>query len=86
MRPIILRAGYIEGWNDLRPFRGDQSNDFSRLIFTSFKNIATDISGSIIINKYKYRLLFGNEATIVEARVIASEKASTQEGLLIRYR
>jgi hypothetical protein len=85
LRPVILRAGYIKGWSDLKPYRGNQSDDSTRLVFTSFKNIATDISGSIVINKYKYRLLFGNEVTKIESRLLTSDRATNQESHLIVY-
>lgn len=85
LRPVILRAGYIKGWSELKPYRGNQLDDTTILLFTCFKNIATDINGSIVINKHRYRLLFGNEATKVESRLIASESTIPEKSPLIRY-
>src|SRR3989344_5412046 len=59
LRPVILRSGYIHSWKDNKIENGKP------IQFTILKNIAKDIQGYIIIDGYKYRLLFGNEISKV---------------------
>jgi hypothetical protein len=65
LRPVILRAGFIQDWQSFKPISASdmvpQAAPKSFLEFIIFKNIATDIKGCIIIDHYKYQLLFGSD-------------------------
>src|SRR3989344_6877193 len=63
LRPVILRSGYIHKWEEIK-FEYDKDGNITggKLIqFTILKNIAKDIKGEIVLNGYRYRLLFGND-------------------------
>lgn len=62
LRPVILRSGFIENWQKVKfHWDGNKLTDGNPLEFTIAKNIATDISGYIIIDGFKYKLFFGND-------------------------
>lgn len=61
LRPVILRSGWISCWEDIKFSFNDEKLEGTPLQFTILKNIATDISGYIVINGGKYKLLFANE-------------------------
>ena len=66
LRPVILRSGYIHSWKDIKfEYRDNKIENGKPIQFTILKNIAKDIQGYIIIDGYKYRLLFGNEISKV---------------------
>ncbi len=63
LRPIILRAGFLsKGWQGIKFEIGDNKiiNGIP-LRFDVLKNVATQISGYIIIDGLQYELLFGGE-------------------------
>lgn len=61
LRPVILRSGWISKWEDVKFSIKNGQLDGELLQFTILKNIAKDISGYIVLNNKKYRLLFANE-------------------------
>lgn len=85
LRPVILRSGYVNGWDDVKSRtikvvpkekidefisrknikqnmeEMKKTNQPVPLHFVILKNIATDISGFVIVDGYKYTLLFGSE-------------------------
>jgi hypothetical protein len=67
LRPIILRSGFINNWGDIRfRFVNNKLEQGKPLEFTILRNIAKDISGYIIIDKKKYRLLFANKISQID--------------------
>jgi len=63
LRPVVLRSGFIETWQTIK-FSFDDERKLTSgkpLEFTVLKNIATDISGYIVIDGFKYKLHFGND-------------------------
>lgn len=68
LRPIILRSGWISKWEDVRFSIKSGQLEGAPLQFTILKNIAKDISGYIIIDKKKYKLLFANEISQVNEK------------------
>lgn len=60
LRPLILRSGFIESWDNIKFSIENRTLQGEPLKFTILKNIAKDISGHIIINRKKYKLLFAN--------------------------
>ncbi|MBU0605744.1 MAG: hypothetical protein KKH77_05610 [Candidatus Omnitrophica bacterium] len=66
LRPVILRAGYINEFKDIKFTKTDKGIiEGKPLDFAVKKNIATDINGVIIIDGKKYDLLFSNEISKV---------------------
>lgn len=62
LRPVILRSAFIESWQKVKfQFNENKLIEGKPLEFTILKNIATDINGYIVIDGYKYKLLFGND-------------------------
>ena len=62
LRPVILRSGFIENWQKVKfQFQDNKLIDGKPLEFAILKNIVTDINGYIVIDGYKYKLLFGND-------------------------
>jgi len=59
LRPIILRSGIIESWVSIKFKKIKKIINGSPIPFLVSKNIATSITGFIVINNYKYTLLFG---------------------------
>jgi len=59
LRPVILRSGFIKNWDDIKykTIKGILTG--TPISFTVLKNIATSISGFVVINGYQYTLLFG---------------------------
>lgn len=67
LRPVMLRSGFINLWEDIK-FKYDKDEaikDGKLLQFSIWKNIAKDIKGYIILDGYKYDLLFGNDISKV---------------------
>ncbi len=60
LRPLILRSGYIKSWEDIKFSTTNRKLNGDVIEFSILKNIAKDISGYIIINSKKYKLLFAN--------------------------
>ena len=75
LRPVILRAGFISNWNDLAPTFRNSNRELdlvgTPIQFTVLKNIATDISGYIVINGFKYQLLFGSDISKLRSDVVS---------------
>jgi hypothetical protein len=71
LRPVVLRSGFIRDWNDLAPTFRNANREMTLpgtpIQFTILKNIAMDIMGYIIINHFKYQLLFGNDISKIRA-------------------
>ncbi|MDD4990183.1 MAG: hypothetical protein PHW31_02625 [Candidatus Pacebacteria bacterium] len=66
LRPVILRSGIIDSWQKVKfNWNGSELVEGNPLEFTIAKNIATDISGYIVIDGSKYRLLFYNDISKV---------------------
>ena len=67
LRPVILRSGFLKGWDDLKYTTLENGNiTGSPLEFTIQKNIATSIKGYVIRDKRRYELLFGNDISRVD--------------------
>jgi len=67
LRPIILRGGYFTDWGSVNfGIKNGRLVSGTPLSFTIFKQIATDINGYIVIDGYRYLLLFANKITEVE--------------------
>lgn len=65
LRPVILRSGVIT-WTTVQFTINDKGGITGHpLKFSSFKNIATDITGYIIINNRQHNLLFGNQESLI---------------------
>lgn len=61
LRPVILRSGYIQGWDQISfEFRGGKLHG-QYLEFSVLKHIAKNIEGFMVVNGKKYTLLFGGE-------------------------
>lgn len=60
LRPLILRSGFIESWENIRFSTETGILEGKPIEFSILKNIAKDISGYIVISKKKYQLLFAN--------------------------
>lgn len=76
LRPVILRSGYIDNWESIK-FEYDKDGKIIKgtlIQFSILKNIAKNISGFIIVNGYKYTLLFGNDISKKEDGVRLSDK------------
>ena len=70
LRPVILRSGFIENWQKVEfIFDGNKLISDNPLEFTILKNVATDIEGYIIIDGFKYKLLFGNDISKLSENV-----------------
>ncbi len=68
LRPVILRSGWIAKWEDIKFSTENGQLEGIPLQFMILKNIAKDISGYIIIDKKKYKLLFANEISQVNEK------------------
>lgn len=68
IRPVILRGGHIESWKNIKLLKMEDIHAIVEkpITFRVLKNIAKDIEGEIIIEKKKYKLLFGNDVTKIE--------------------
>lgn len=66
LRPVILRTGFIQSWETIgcEIKKAKPKGDLLELLV--LKNIATSISGYIVINGIKFELLFGNKITQTE--------------------
>lgn len=62
LRPLIERSGIVN-WDNVILDPG--SKDFNPLTFRIFKNVATSINGYIVVNGYKYKLLFASKVSQV---------------------
>ncbi len=70
LRPVILRSGFVENWQKIKfRFHDNKLVDGKPLEFTILKNVATDINGYIVIDGYKYKLLFGNYISKIEENI-----------------
>lgn len=59
IRPIILRSGQMVGWNIVSLEDITSTKNFSpTLEFTNQKNIATDITGYVVLSNKRYPLVF----------------------------
>jgi hypothetical protein len=58
IRPVILRSGQIVGWNIVSLEDIGIKNLSPTLEFTNQRNIATDITGYVILSNKKYPLVF----------------------------
>lgn len=65
LRPVILRSGWIPKWEDVKFSIKHGQLEGQPLQFTILKNISKDISGYIVLNNKKYKLLFANEISQV---------------------
>ena len=63
LRPVILRSGYLPDWKHIKFKVVNRIITGQPIQFRVSKNIATNINGFIVINRYKYDLLFGNQIT-----------------------
>ena len=67
LRPVVLRSGFIEEWQKVKfHWEDDKLIEGIPLEFIIAKNIATDISGYIVIDSYKHKLFFGNNISKTE--------------------
>jgi len=67
LRPIILRSGFVGNWNDVKfKIVDNKLEEGKPLEFTILKNIAKDISGHIVRNRRKCRLLFANKISQID--------------------
>jgi hypothetical protein len=72
LRPVVLRSGYLNKWEDLRyTFRDNKLETGTPLQFTILKNIATSIRGYVIVNGERYKLLFGNDISKIDQNEIS---------------
>ena len=64
IRPILLRTGFLNDWESLQ-FTFDPTGKLMEkpIEFKVMKNIATTITGHVIISGKKYKLLFSHEIT-----------------------
>lgn len=60
LRPIILRGGFVENWENVKFKFIDGVLLGEPLELAILKNIAIKIEGYIVINGFKYTLLFGS--------------------------
>lgn len=75
LRPVILRSGFLENWEDLQyTFEDNYLNTGQPIEFKILKNIATSINGYVIKNGKRYDLLFGSSASQVSGNKIRFEK------------
>ncbi len=81
IRPLILRNGFIESWNDVKFSIKNGVLESKPLEFSILKNIAKDISGDIIINNKKYKLLFANNISSKDPK----ENLSKLENKILLY-
>lgn len=65
LRPLILRSGVID-WKDIKFEFKDNFINGNPLQFIILKNVASNISGYIIIDRHKYTLLFGNDISRID--------------------
>ncbi len=68
LRPLILRSGFIESWENVKFSIETGRLEGKPLEFSILKNIVKDISGYIILNKKKYQLLFANHISGKDAK------------------
>jgi hypothetical protein len=70
LRPIVLRSGFIHKWEEIKFEYGRDGNIIGGKLmeFTILKNIAKDIKGEIVLNGYRYKLLFGNNISKIDTK------------------
>lgn len=74
LRPVVLRRGFIKNWDEIKYEVVDGITQGKPLEFMILKNIATSISGYLIINNFKFKLLFCHDISKVdENKFITSE-------------
>jgi len=73
LRPLILRSGFIESWNEIKFSLEKGKLEGRPLEFSILKNIAKDINGYIIIDNKKYRFLFANDISGRDAKSLLSD-------------
>lgn len=86
LRPIILRTGFVSYWSSLKFTINPEGGLLEKpLEFKVFKNMATNISGTIRISGKSYKLLFSHDVTKdgVHMRFIESWKGWVAEDNLI---
>lgn len=66
LRPVILRSGYLINWDIKYIFEDNILKEGTPIQFQILKNIATSISGYIVINNKKYLLNFGNKISEIK--------------------
>lgn len=72
LRPTILRSGFIENWDKINfEFSGEKLISGKPIEFKILKGIATDIGGYVVINRHKYKLLFGNDIAKIDEQKIS---------------
>lgn len=80
LRPLILRSGFIESWDDVKFSISAGRLEGKLLEFSILKNIAKDISGYIVVNKKKYQLLFANH---ISGKDIKDDLSDLEKHVLI---
>jgi len=80
LRPLILRSGFIQSWEDVKFSTNKGILEGKPLEFSILKNIAKDISGYIVINNKKYRLLFANS---ISSKDIKDELSDLEKHILV---
>lgn len=79
LRPIVLRGGFLKNWHVVKPLNVETSKSpiGEPIVFRIHKNIATDINGYIVLEKYKYSLVFFNEISAHrDGPIISNDKLS----------
>lgn len=61
LKPLIFRAGQIIDWKVLSVEDMTATNSQPTLEFTNIKNVATDITGYIVLGHKKYTLIFNGD-------------------------
>ena len=82
IRPVILRSGYIEKWEDVSfDLSEGRLIDAKPLSFKILKNIVEDVEGEIYVEGKKYKLLFANDIT----RLSLDKKGGARFAFLPRW-
>lgn len=78
LRPVILREGVVENWNVPSVKQINQSGSSEGILrFRNLRNIAQDISGYIILENKKYKLVFGNDASEKHIEIDGSKRTQS---------
>lgn len=74
LRPLILRSGQIVNWNVLSLEQMQAKSLTPTLQFINKKNIATDITGYIVLSNKRYNLIFHGD---VQGSILTTSSSKT---------